>query len=374
MRCRGGCSKTGTRVNSSSFRVPGFVDCHTHLDKTGIILRTGRADGDLLHAIQVSAAERDAFTAPDVYQRANLALEQLYGHGTVAVRTHVDWVTPSQPVAWPVLNGLADAWEGRVALQLANLTPLELYADQTVGLHIARTVAQANVAGRSMPRAVLGVYVRGQEHQSALLQRVFELAAQFDLLLDCHVDESGDANLVGVDQIAQLALSHSMGDRVLLGHACALAQQAPAQALRTLDTLAKTGCHLVSLPSTNLYLQGRASNASGAAFTPRWRGITLVQEALERGIGVSFATDNVRDPFYPYGDYDMQATARLGALAAHLSDAQRIARMVSDVPAKAMRFFENSTVVEFFEDGPLAGSCVDWLAASARRVLPSTRE
>jgi cytosine/creatinine deaminase len=359
------------RVNSSkaSFAVPSFVDCHTHLDKTGIILRTGRADGDLVHAIGVAAAQRDAFTAPDVHARADRALEQIHRHGTIAVRTHVDWVTPDQPVAWEVLHHLAQAWAGKVAVQLANLTPLELFADASVGESIARAIATTINRCHAMPGAVLGVYVRGQENQARLLRTVFQLAERFDLLIDFHVDESGDASLQGVDQIARLALQQGNGDRVLLGHACALAQQEPSQALATLDRLAQSGCHLVSLPSTNLYLQGRS--ATGVSGTPRWRGITLVQEALARGIGVSFATDNVRDPFYPYGDYDLQSTARLGALAAHLSDAAQVAACVSTAPASAMHFSHPGTRIEFF-DAPSSTSCIDWLAANQRTVLEHT--
>ena len=50
----------------------------------------------------------------------------------------------------------------------------------------------------------------------------------------------------------------------------------------------------------NMYLQGRQRGR-----TPRWRGITLVHEFAAAGVPVSFASDNCRDPFYAYGDYDM---------------------------------------------------------------------
>jgi cytosine deaminase len=48
-----------------------------------------------------------------------------------------------------------------------------------------------------------------------------------------------------------------------------------------------------------MYLQDR-----DAGRTPRWRGVTLVHEMRARGIPVSVASDNTRDPFYAYGDLD----------------------------------------------------------------------
>ena len=63
----------------------------------------------------------------------------------------------------------------------------------------------------------------------------------------------------------------------------------------------------------NLYLQSR-----GTAKTPRWRGITLVHEMKQRGISVSFASDNTRDPFYAYGDLDMLEVMREATRIGHL--------------------------------------------------------
>ena len=39
--------------------------------------------------------------------------------------------------------------------------------------------------------------------------------------------------------------------------------------------------------------------------TPRWRGITAVQELAAGGVAVAAASDNVRDHWHRYGDYDL---------------------------------------------------------------------
>ena len=83
--------------------------------------------------------------------------------------------------------------------------------------------------------------------------------------------------------------------------------------MATLDMVARAGLHVVSLPMCNLYLQDRH-----AGRTPRMRGITLVHEMAARGINVSFASDNTRDPFYAYGDMDMLEVLREATRIGHL--------------------------------------------------------
>ena len=63
----------------------------------------------------------------------------------------------------------------------------------------------------------------------------------------------------------------------------------------------------------DLYLQDRQPHR-----TPRMRGITLVHEMKARGINVSFASDNTRDPFYAYGDLDMLEVLREATRIGHL--------------------------------------------------------
>ena len=66
----------------------------------------------------------------------------------------------------------------------------------------------------------------------------------------------------------------------------------------------------------NIYLQDRQ-----AGRTPRNRGVTLVHEMKARGISVSFASDNTRDPFYAYGDLDMIEVMREATRICHLDHA-----------------------------------------------------
>ena len=62
---------------------------------------------------------------------------------------------------------------------------------------------------------------------------------------------------------------------------------------RTLDLLAEAEIAIVTLPTVNMYLQDRTPSR-----TPRWRGVTVIQEMRQRGILVAAAGDNCRDSFF----------------------------------------------------------------------------
>jgi cytosine deaminase len=145
------------------------------------------------------------------------------------------------------------------------------------------------------------------------------------------VDETGDPSVATLRVIAETVLETGFDAPVVVGHCCSLAVQDEAEALRTLDLVAKAGLNVVSLPMCNLYLQDRTAHR-----TPRWRGITLVHEMKARGTNVSFASDNTRDPFYAYGDLDMIEVMRQATRIGHLdhSDADWTQAFLAN-PARA---------------------------------------
>jgi cytosine deaminase len=126
-------------------------------------------------------------------------------------------------------------------------------------------------------------------------------------------------------------IARGLHGHVVCGHACSLSVQDDAAAIDTLRLCAQAGIHLVALPTTNLYLQGAWDR------TPVPRGITRIREAAAQGMRASLATDNVQDPFYPYGGYDLLETFGLGVQVAHLAPAADWLDAITVSPARAMR-------------------------------------
>ena len=299
-----------------------FAEAHAHLDKNYTVRDVGAAKGDLFAAIERMSRHRAGWTHADLRERMERALHDAWRSGTRALRTHLDWIDTAPPLSLDVFKQLREEWRGRVELQCVALVPLDVFADHAAGERIARDVR--DVGG------VLGAFVYRNDDLERKLGRVFDLAEQHALALDFHVDEGLDADATGLRSIAQLVLERGFAQRVVCGHACSLSMQDDAAANDTLALCAKAQIHIVALPTTNLYLQGAWHR------TPLERGITRVREAAAAGVQTSFATDNVQDAFYPYGNYDLLEAFALGVQVAHLPDALDWLGAITVHPATAM--------------------------------------
>jgi cytosine deaminase len=287
--------------------LPAFVDCHTHLDKGHIWQRMPNPDGTFAGALTATEVDRMAFwTATDVRRRIDFGLRCAYAYGTRAIRTHLDSIAPQDSISWDVLEELRSEWADRIELQAASLVGIEILRDRKLAAALADRVARA--------KGVFGAVTYMTHDLPELLDATFADAAQRGLDLDFHADETGDANAVSLRLIAEAALRNRFAGKILVGHCCSLARQPDQQVMNTLDVVARAGLSVVSLPLCNLYLQDRRLDRT----TPRWRGVTLVHEMKARGIPVSVASDNTRDPFYAYGDLDMLEVFRMATRILHL--------------------------------------------------------
>ncbi|MEL6767728.1 MAG: cytosine deaminase [Pseudomonadota bacterium] len=312
--------------------LPAFVDCHTHLDKGHIWPRCPNPDGTFVGALEAVRADRTAHWAQaDVAGRMGFSLEAAYAHGTTAIRTHLDSGDHRMETSWAAFAEARDAWAGRITLQAAALTTLEdVHSDAFE--RIADLVAAHG--------GVLGAVTYPLPEMAARLDRFFQLAAERGLDADFHADESLNPESNTLLEIAEARRRNRFEGRVLCGHCCSLSILPEDEADRTMDTVAEAGLDIVSLPLCNMYLQDRH-----AGRTPRFRGVTLVHELKARGVNVSFASDNTRDPFYAYGDLDMAEVMREASRIAHLD------HPVADWPAS---FAANPARALGLEGGTLA--------------------
>lgn len=306
--------------------LPAFVDCHTHLDKGHIWPRMPNPDGSFMGALTAVGTDRMAFwNAKDVERRMDFALRTAYAHGTRAIRTHLDSISPQETISWDVFTAMRERWAGRIDLQAASLTGVETIRDSAWFSRLADRVARSG--------GVLGAVTYMVPDIVEMIDRVFSTAMERGLELDFHADETDDVEAVSLRLIAEAAIRHGFTGRILVGHCCSLARQPDADVLRTLDLVAKAGLSVVSLPMCNMYLQDRRHDQT----TPRWRGVTLLHEMKARGINVAVASDNTRDPFYAYGDLDMLEVYRMATRILQLDHpVADWPRTVGAFPAKAM--------------------------------------
>jgi cytosine/creatinine deaminase len=290
---------------SGAMVLPAFVDMHTHLDKGHILPRASNPNGTFPGALNSVRADHANWSATDVYRRADFALRCAFAHGTQAIRTHLDSLDPQDTISWPVFAQLRQEWQGKIDLQAACLTGCDVVDLNGRFLETAKLVQHH--AG------VLGIVVYPMEGLDNFLTSFLELAAELNLPVDFHVDETMDPTVECLRKICQAVIKTGFAAPVTVGHCCSLSAQDKRRAFDTLDLVAKARINVVSLPMCNLYLQDRQHGV-----TPRLRGVTLVHEMKQRGIPISFASDNTRDPFYAYGDLDMMEVLRESTRIAHL--------------------------------------------------------
>jgi hypothetical protein len=90
---------------------------------------------------------------------------------------------------------------------------------------------------------------------------------------------------------------------------------------------------IAALPSCNLYLMGRKDKQ------PIRRGVTRVKDFLKAGVNIAYASDNIRDPFRPYGNADMLEEGLLTAQVLQMgtpSELETVFRMGTYNPAKIL--------------------------------------
>ena len=313
--------------------LPAFVDLHTHLDKGHIWPRKQNPDGTWIGALRAVLEDREAnWASDDVERRMDFSLRCAYAHGTAAIRTHLDMAPPQHEISWDVFEAMRERWAGRIELQAAGLMgPDTILDDSALRAVATRTKAAGGILGGST--AV-------HTENPTIMRRLVEVAGELGRDIDLHTDESPDPAANALECLADAVIETGFSGSVVAGHCCSLAVQDADTARRVIDKVARAGIAVVSLPMCNMYLQDR-DNASGVR-TPRWRGVTLLNELKAAGVPVAIASDNTRDPFYAYGDLDGFEVLREGARILHFdhpqADAFAWTRAVSTDPAAIARF------------------------------------
>jgi cytosine deaminase len=319
--------------------LPAFVDLHTHLDKGHIWPRKQNPDGTWFGALMAVLDDRAAnWAAADVERRMDFSLRCAYAHGTAAVRTHLDMAPPQHTITWEVFEAMRERWAGRIELQGAGLMGPDTILDPGALRAIA---TRAKTAG-----GILGGSTAVHPENATIMLRLVEMAGELDIPIDLHTDESPDPAANALESLAEAVIKTGFKGKVTAGHCCSLAVQAPDVAKRVIDKVAEAGVAVVSLPMCNMYLQDR-DNTNGVR-TPRWRGVTLLNELKAAGVPVAIASDNTRDPFYAYGDLDGFEVLREGARILQFdhpqADAFAWARSVGADPAAIADFTYTATL------------------------------
>ncbi|WP_241646148.1 cytosine deaminase [Rosenbergiella metrosideri] len=285
--------------------LPGLVEPHAHLDKTFTVRRSPATGPGLLNAIGALAKDRDFWSAEDLASRAERALLTAARHGVMTLRTHIDWDQISPPLSWSVIGALSLP---TLTLERVALIPLTLLSDNRHAQQIAHAVSLSG------PGCRLGAFIHSSNWNACAMEHLFQWAQAYHLDLDLHIDEELSRSAQGLSWVIDYLERETFSGHICCSHSCALASLDEDEALQQLSRLAAHNVTIIALPFTNLLLQDAQPKR-----TPRLRGITLVKEAMTKGIPVLFGADNVQDAFCPTGNYDPIETLATALFTAQLS-------------------------------------------------------
>ena len=305
---------------------PSFVETHIHLDKSCILDRCTSETGTLDEAIAQVALQKQSFTAEDVMARARRTLEKAIAQGTGVMRTHVE-VDPV--VGLRGLDGvLSLVQEYRWAIDI------EVCAFPQEGLTNNPGTDELLVAAMKEGASVVGAAPYCDTDPHAQIDRVFEIAREFDADIDMHLDFGMTMDHMDVEYVCAMTDKHGYGGRVAIGHVTKLALVEPERFARIAKMLAESGVAVTVLPSTDLYLMGRDRTHQ------KLRSVLPVHELLALGVNGSLSSNNILNPFTPFGDCSLLRMANLYANICHVGkrdDMRECFDMVTRRSAKLMR-------------------------------------
>ncbi len=304
--------------------LPGFVDTHIHLDKACLLGRCGHDHGSVSDAIRAVAGMKKDFTVEDVYARGAGVVERAITFGTTRMRTHVEIDPRIGLRGFEAVRALKRDYAWAIDLSLCVFPQEGLTNDPGAEDLLVQALRDGADSIGGCP------YM--DTDPNAHLARIFDLAQEFDIDVDLHLDFDLDPSWWHLDEVCRQTERRNYQGRVAIGHATKLSALPPDRMKAATAQLAKAGVAVTVLPATDLYLMGREATHNAP------RGLTLAHKLVGDGVLCSVATNNVLNPFTPFGDASLLRMANFYANVAHasVSDFDTCLDLVTSLPARLM--------------------------------------
>ena len=329
---------------SGCLLVPGLIETHIHLDKTCILDRCRIEQGTVVEAARETAAAKRGFTVEDVYERGRRTLERCIGHGTTRMRSHVELDPGIGMIGFDAISRLARDYAWAIDMEIC-VFPQE-------GLTNYPGTEELLIEGLRRGARTIGAAPYFDTNPRRQIDRIFAIARDFDAEIDMHLDLAETLDGMQIEYVSRKTEEFGWGGRVAVGHVTQMSLLPPDRFKAIAAQLANAGVAVTVLPSTDLHLMGRRHDHA----VPR--GVVPVEPLREAGVTCSISTNNVLNPFTPYGDGSLVRMANLYANVCHVSRPTDLAGcldMITDAAARLLRLDDYGLKV----GGPADLVCLD---------------
>jgi len=323
----------------------GLIETHIHLDKSRIIDRCPpEAKRDISPMRQV-AAMKPGFTVEYVRLRAERTLVECILNGTTRMRAQVE-VDPAIGMrGFEAVQSLVADYKWAIDIEIC-VFPQD-------GLTNDPGTDELLVEGLERGARAIGGAPRYDADPACQIRRIFELAREYDVDTDIHLDVGNTPERMQIHLVCELTEQYRRGGRVVVGHMAKLSTMPPHEVAILARRLADVGVAVTVLPATDLYLMGRDQDHNVR------RGVADVNFLVEQGVNCSLSTNNVLNPATPYGDCSLIRMANLHA------NVLQIARPDQLRECFAMLSERSARLLNLTDYGPAVGNPADIVVIDA---------
>jgi len=302
----------------------GLIETHIHLDKSRIYDRCApepaRSMGQ--HVKRVSEVKH-TFTVEDVRARAEETLKGCLKNGTTRMRTHVE-VDPRVGIrGFEGVQSLVEDYKWAIDLELC-VFPQE-------GLTNNPGTDELMVEGLKRGARAVGAAPGYDTDHPGQIRRVFELAREYDVEIDMHLDFGNSPDDLDTLLVCELTEEYKLGGRVTIGHGTKLSTMEPERQKAIARRLGDVGVAVTILPATDLFLMGRDQEYNVK------RGLVDANLFVEHGCNCSISSNNILNPFTPFGDGSLLRMANLHANVLQVSHSEQIAECFEMLTTRSAR-------------------------------------
>src|SRR6185437_12020546 len=277
----------------------GLIETHIHLDKSRILDRAPPETTRLINPMRQVAALKPSFTVEDVRARAERTLTECILNGATRMRTQVE-VDPGYGMrGFDGVRSLVADYRWAIDIEIC-IFPQD-------GLTNYPGTDELLVAALKRGAKAVGGAPRYDTDHAGQIRRVFELAREFDVDIDIHLDVGDTPEGMDIHLVCELTEQYRRGGRVVVGHMAKLSTMPPGDLAALARRLADAGVAVTVLPLTDLFIMGRDQDHNVR------RGVADANFLVEHGVNCSLSTNNVLNPVTPYGDCSLIRMANLHA-------------------------------------------------------------
>ena len=273
---------------------PRFVETHSHFDKSFTWADFPNLESNYGGALSVNLEEHKTRTTDKVLERVEKSLKLAIRNGYRAIRSHIDTYKGQSIDVWIELFKLQKKFSSELTLQFVALAPLEFW-DTTNGEDLAKIFSSnGGILG--------GVIVPpfNKKDTSKFLAKMLLLANKYKLEIDLHIDESiiepGAGIKVLLETIENLKINSIP---ITCSHLSSLISLSPREILNLGEKMAEKNIKVIALPLTNFWLLNRSNKTTSLK-----RPVAPIKQLQKSQVDVSLGSDNVQDPWYPFGNFD----------------------------------------------------------------------